>query len=107
MNAVLDVTSRKLLFFAVFVKQDEKSSIMMKFTMEVTLQNSYFCIYFLFLKSDWLRALVFLKNLKYLYVKISVEKAIAGNFQIFESKRITNSKKIQKIKNLRKCIDLS
>ena len=107
MNAVLDVTSRKLLFFTVFVKQDEKSSIMMKFTMEVTLQNSYFCIYFLFLKSYWLRALVFLKILKYLYVKISVEKAIAGNFQIFESKRITNSKKIQKIKNLRKCIDLS
>ena len=107
MNAVLDVTSRKLLFFTVFVKQDEKSSIMMKFTMEVTLQNSYFCISFLFLKSDWLRALVFLKNLQYLHVKISVEKAIAGNFQIFESKRITNSKKIQKIKNLRKCIDLS
>ena len=89
------------------VKQDEKLSIMMKFTVEVTLQNSYFCISFLFLKSDWLRALVFLKNLKYLHVKISFEKVIAGNFQIFELKRITNSKEIQKIKNLRKCIDLS
>ena len=78
----------------------------MKFSMEVTLQNSYFCISSLFLKFDWLRALVFLQNLKYLHVKNTVKKTIADNFQIFKLKRTTNSQKIQKIKNLRKCIDL-
>ena len=44
----------------------------MTFAMEATLQNSDFSISSLFLKFDWLRALVFLQNLKYLHVKITV-----------------------------------
>ena len=45
--------------------------------------------------------MVFLHKLKYLHVKNTVKKAMADNFQIFELKRITNTKKIQKIKNLK------
>ena len=50
--------------------------------------------------------MVFLHILKYVHVKNTVKKTIADNFQIFELKRVTNTTKIQKIKNLRKCIDL-
>ena len=52
--------------------------------------------------------MVFLHKLKYLHVENTVKKPIAGNFQIFELKRITNIKKIQKIKNLKRastCFD--
>ena len=57
----LDVTIRNCCSFTVLVKQNELSPTMM--SVEVTLWYSHFCIPSLFLRFNWLRALVFLQNI--------------------------------------------
>ena len=69
-------------------------------------------LYEKFLQFDWLRAVVFQLNLKYLHVKITVfmvtkitkqiQKQWRKDFQIFNWKRFKNWRKIQKTKTRRK-----